>query len=112
VDVFRGQLKHYENTDHEDGDGNITPTPVRNDMEAIHRFTNDNNFLDATQRIKYDTEGVPVFNFGKHKGESVAKVLSKDKQYYNWILNKDFSTQVKNIVKRLVREYEQNNPQA
>lgn len=110
VDVFRGQLIRYADVDHEDGDGKVTPTPVRNDMEAIHRFTNDNDFLDATQRIKYNREGVPVFNFGKHKGESVAQVLAKDKQYYNWILNKDFSTQVKNIVKRLVREYEQNNP--
>ena len=106
IDVFRGQLERYAHVDHEDEDGNITPRPIRNDMEAISRFTHDNRFLDATQRLKYNPDGIPVFNFGKHVGKPVAKTLAEDKQYLNWILNKEFSTQVKQIVKRLVREYE------
>ena len=43
--------------------------------------------------------------FGKYQGKPVAETLYKDRQYYNWILNKEFSSQVKQIVKRLVKEY-------
>ncbi len=108
IAVFEGQLKRYENVDIEDEDGNVQKNPVRNDMQAIHDFTNDLKTLDATQRLKLNTEGVPVFNFGKYMGQPVAEVLSRDKQYYNWMLNKEFSTQVKQIIKKLVKEHEKN----
>ena len=75
-------------------------------MQSIHDFTNDTRFVDATQKMRYDQNGQIVFNFGKYVGQPVAKVLTTDKQYYNWILNKEFSSQVKQIVKKLVREYE------
>ena len=47
-----------------------------------------------------------VFNFGKYNGQPVGEVLSRDKQYYNWILNKEFSSQVKQIVIKELKEYE------
>lgn len=106
VSVFKGQLERYAGQDYVDDDGNRTETPVRNDMQVVHDFTNDNRFVDATQRMKYDVDGEIVFNFGKYVGQPVGKALSKDRQYYNWILNKEFSSQVKQIVKRLVKEYE------
>ena len=106
VEVFKGQLEMYADVDFEDGDGNVHETPVKNDMQAIHEFTNDMRFLDATQRLKYDTNGVAVFNFGKYNGQSVVEVLSKDKPYYTWIMTKEFSTQVKQIIKQLVKEHE------
>ena len=105
VDVFKGQLVRYENVNSVDEDGNIIETPVKNDMQAIHDFTSDLKTIDATQRLKYDQNGVVVFNFGKYQGKPVAKTLYEDRQYYNWILNKEFSYQVKQIVKRLVKEY-------
>lgn len=106
IDVFKGQLEKYRGVDHEDDDGNITPTPVTNDMQVVHDFTNDLRYVDATQKMKYDVDGSIVFSFGKYNGKPVGETLSKDKQYFNWILNKEFSSQVKQIVKRLVREYE------
>ena len=107
VDVFKGQLEKYHQVDHIDDDGNVTPAPVTENMEVLHRFTNDQKFLDATQKLKYNSEGVAVFNFGKYNNQPAAEVLVKDKQYYNWILNKEFSSQVKQIVKKLVKTYEQ-----
>jgi DNA polymerase-3 subunit epsilon len=107
VAVFKGQLERYAGVDYVDDDGNRQDEPVRNNMKVLHEFTNDNRFVDATQKMKYDTNGEIVFNFGKYVGQSVGKSLSQDKQYYNWILNKEFSSQVKQIVKRLVKEYEQ-----
>lgn len=106
INVLKGQLKRYENEDYIDNDGNIIEKPVKNDMVALHDFTNDLNIVDVTQRLKYDSNGVIIFNFGKHIGKPVAETLVKDKQYYNWILNKEFSHQVKKIVKKLVKEYD------
>jgi len=106
IDVFKGQLAKYENVDFEDGNDVVTPAPVKNDMQAIHEFTNDLNFLDATQRMKYDSNGVPVFNFGKYAGQSVVEVLERDKPYYNWIMNKEFTSQVKQIIKQLMQNHE------
>ncbi len=106
VDVFKGQLKKYEGIDYVDEDDNVIKNPVRNDMQMVHEFTNDNRFLDATQRLKVDVDGTPVFAFGKYQGKPVAETLVKDRQYYNWMLNKEFSSQVKQIIKRLVKDYE------
>ena len=105
IDVLKGQLQKYESVDLEDADGNITETPVKNDMDVLHKFTTDDKMIDATMRLKYNHEGVVVFNFGKYQGQHAAKVLTEDKQYYNWMLNKEFSTQVKQLIKKLVKEY-------
>lgn len=104
IDVFRGQLERYEGVDLIDGDGNVIEAPIKNDMQVIHDFTGDLRTIDATQRLKYNQEGVVVFNFGKYVGKPVAETLQKDKNYYNWIMNKEFSSQVKQIVKKLVKE--------
>ena len=109
VDVFKGQLQRYRGVDYFDEDGNKATSPVVNDVQALHDFTNDTRFVDATQKMRYDTDGKVVFNFGKYAGQAVGETLSRDKQYYNWILNKEFSSQVKQLVKKLLKEYEQNN---
>lgn len=106
VDVLKGQIIRYENVDHVDGDGFVTKAPIKNDMGAIHEFTHDNRLIDVTQKLKYDHQGQIVFNFGKYMGQPVAENLSRDKQYYHWILDKEFSTQVKELIKKLVKEYE------
>ncbi|MEM6965471.1 MAG: 3'-5' exonuclease [Bacteroidota bacterium] len=109
VDVLKGQLEMYAEVDFEDGDGNITEKPVKNDMKALHEFTTDDKMIDATMRLKYNHEGVVVFNFGKYQGQPAAKVLTEDRQYYNWMLNKEFSSQVKQLIKKLVKEYRKEN---
>lgn len=106
VDVLKGQIKRYDNVDHIDGDGFVTKAPIKNDMNAIHEFTHDNRLIDVTQRLKRDHNGVIVFNFGKYSGQPVRETLARDKQYYHWILNKEFSSQVKKIVKQLMTEVE------
>ncbi|MEM1214932.1 MAG: 3'-5' exonuclease [Bacteroidota bacterium] len=103
VDVFLGQLKMYEGQTYVDGDGNETPNAIQPDIKALHDFTNDTRFVDATQRMKYGPQGEIVFAFGKYNGQRVADVFKKDKAYYNWILNKEFSSQVKQIAKRIMK---------
>jgi len=106
IDVFKGQLRTYEGKDLLDEDGNIIPAPIKNDMQALHTFTNDLNFLDATQKLRVQPDGKVVFNFGKYLGQSVKEVFAKDKNYYFWIVEKEFSSQVKQIVKEMMKEIE------
>ena len=106
IDVYKGQLDRYKGRDYIDDDGNVLKAPIKNNVQMLHDFTNDNKFLDATQKLKYNPDGVIVFNFGKYVNQPAAEVLSRDRQYYNWILNKEFSSQVKQLVKKLVKEYE------
>lgn len=106
IDVFKGQLKHYEGKNLLDENGNEIPEPIKNDMQVLHDFTNDLKTIDATQRLKYDMNGVIVFNFGKYVGQPVIEILAKDKNYYNWIMEKEFSAQVKQTVKQLMKDYD------
>ncbi len=111
IDVFKGQLQFYEGKNLIDENGNEVVEPIKNDMQILHDFTNDLRMVDATQKLKYDMNGKIVFNFGKYAGQSVVEVLLKDKQYYHWILEKEFSAQVKNTVKTLMKEHEKSKKQ-
>lgn len=102
VEVLKGQIQRYQNVDHIDGDGYTTPSPIKNDIISLSEFTQDKRMVDSTMRFKRNPKGEIVFNFGKYTGQNAVEVLKRDKQYYNWILNKDFSIQVKQIVKGLV----------
>ncbi|MEO1263370.1 MAG: 3'-5' exonuclease [Bacteroidota bacterium] len=106
VDVLIGQLEKYDGQDHIDDDGNVTERPVRNDVQTLHDFTQDIRTIDITNRLKYNAQGEIVFNFGKYSGQSVKKILSEDKNYYFWILNKEFSVQVKNKVREIMKQIE------
>ena len=103
VDILIGQLRRYEGQDLVNDDG-VLKNPVVNDMQSLHDFTNDQRMLDVTQKLKYNKKGEIIFNFGRYLGRPVIQTLKEDKDYYHWILKKEFSVQVKNIVKRLVAE--------
>nr|MBS0037365.1 3'-5' exonuclease [Saprospiraceae bacterium] len=107
AEILKGQLKMYSGKDLKKDDGEVIEEPVKNDVEALHKFTNDYNLIDATRRLKYDHKGRVVFNFGKYAGKEVGPLLAKDKQYLNWILNKDFSYQVKYLVQKLAKAHEE-----
>ncbi|MFT7121225.1 MAG: DNA polymerase-3 subunit epsilon [Neolewinella sp.] len=99
VDVFKGQLKRYEGAEYDDGDGNISH-PFES-IDTVAAFCQDDRYLDATRRLKKGPDGIPQFNFGKYSGQNVAAVFGKDPSYLKWILNKDFSTEVKALVKAI-----------
>ena len=106
LEVFKGQLETYDGVDLLDEDGKLIPAPIKNDMQVLHDFTNDLNFLDATQRMRVQPDGTAIFNFGKYNGHPVKDVLAKDKNYYHWMMDKEFSTQVKQILREMMREIE------
>ena len=102
--VFKGQLNMYEGKDLTDEEGNTIPAPIQNNIESLHQFTNDLNFIDVTQKLKVQQDGVVVFNFGKYAGQPVKEVLLKERNYAFWILEKEFSTQVKQYMRQMIKE--------
>ncbi|NOT37651.1 MAG: 3'-5' exonuclease [Saprospiraceae bacterium] len=107
VEVLGGMLNKYKNHDLTGEDGIVLEKPIQNDVQKLHDFTNDVKVLDATQRLKYNDQGEVVFAFGKYIGQPAGKILFEDRNYYHWIQEKEFSFQVKEIVKKLLKEYEQ-----
>lgn len=80
-EVLKGQLDRY-------------PEELMNDVDFLHDFSYDAQFLDSGRRFMMD-DGVAKFNFGKHKGKTVADVLRQEPQYYDWMMRSDFLNDTK-----------------
>jgi DNA polymerase-3 subunit epsilon len=108
-EVLKGQLRTYEGKDLLDEDGNTVPAPVQNNMQVLHDFTNDLGFLDVTQKLRRQPDGKIIFTFGKYQGQSVHEVFVKERNYYHWMMEREFSTQVKQIIKGILKEVDGKN---
>jgi DNA polymerase-3 subunit epsilon len=115
--VLMGQLDFYTEEHQrslgEDPEGRV----LQNDMDCLADFSKANNNVDFAGRIIWgeakdsngntitDSDGKPVmteyFNFGKHKGKTVADVLRFDSGYYAWILSGDFTYNTKQVLTRI-----------
>ena len=87
-----------------DEEGKTIEAPIQNDMQVLHTFTNDLNFLDVTQKLKVAPDGTVMFNFGKYTGQSVKDIFKKEPSYYHWMLEREFSSQVKQLIKGIMKE--------
>lgn len=63
-------------------------------IESIIKFIGEEEVVDFARRFIMEN-GVEVFNFGKHKGRSVAEVLKAEPQYYDWMMKGDFPMHTK-----------------
>jgi DNA polymerase-3 subunit epsilon len=72
----------------------------RKPME-LSKFTTMHNALDLAARFVKNDKGIAVFNFGKHKGTPVTEVLTKEPQYYAWMMRGDFSQNTKAVLTQL-----------
>ncbi len=96
-EVFLAQLERYDGVEIEDKKGNKI-VPVKNDIKALHEFTNINKNADLAGRIVFNENGVEVFNFGKHMGKPVEQVLKEEPSYYAWMMNGDFPLYTKKVL--------------
>ncbi len=71
---------------------------LKNDVSFLADFSTKSKFADYAGRIIYNDQNVPVFNFGKHKGVPVSKVLTTEPSYYSWMMNGDFTLDTKKIL--------------
>jgi len=66
---------------------------------ALHRFCNpdQDNWVDPDGRLAL-TDGEVTINFGQHKGESLKDVAEMEPDYLKWVIDQDFSSQVRSMV--------------
>ena len=83
-EVLKSQLDRYED--------------LENDVDKLAEYSSFNNSVDFAGRIIIDDKGVEVFNFGKHKGKAVEKVIEIEPSYYSWIMNGDFPLYTKKML--------------
>jgi DNA polymerase III subunit epsilon len=82
-EVLLGQLQRYPD--------------LGTDIESLHNISKGDDFADFSRRIKI-LNGIPCFNFGKYKEQSVASVFEKEPQYYNWMMKGDFAQDTKAVI--------------
>lgn len=103
-EVLKAQLKKYDGAIFEDKHGNVS-TPVVNDVQALHKFTNLSNPVDFAGRLVFDEDGDPCINFGKHKGKKVTDVFDVEPSYYAWMQNGDFPLYTKKVLEEIWNDY-------
>lgn len=67
---------------------------IGNTVESIIKFTGEEQIVDFSRRFIMEN-GVEIFNFGKHKGKPVTRVLKEEPQYYDWMMKGDFALHTK-----------------
>lgn len=95
--VLQAQLDRYQDTTYEDRDGN-TSKPIVNNVEALSRFTNNDQWADLVGHIGYDKQRRETFNFGKHKGRALIDVFREEPSYYAWMMNAQFPLSTKQVI--------------
>lgn len=87
-EVLKAQLDKY-------------PDKLNNDVQFLSSFSKINDNVDFAGRIIYNDKHIPVFNFGKYKGQSVEDVLARDPGYYGWMMQGDFPQNTKQVLTKL-----------
>ncbi|MDX1652392.1 MAG: 3'-5' exonuclease [Brumimicrobium sp.] len=87
-EVLKAQLKKYDE--------------LENNTDFLAEFSamNKNKILDFAGRIAQNEKGEVIYNFGKHKGKTVAEVATEEPGYYGWMLNGKFPRYTKAILKK------------
>ncbi len=99
-EILMSQIERYKETEFVDNEGNVS-TPVKNDMEALYKFSYNHRNVDLVGHIVYNAKEKEAFNFGKYKGKAVEDVFAKDPHYYDWMMNADFPLSTKNVIKEI-----------
>jgi DNA polymerase III subunit epsilon len=79
-EILEAQLTRYEH--------------LGDTIDTVLQFTGEEKYVDFARRFVIENE-IEVFNFGKHKGRSVAEVLKAEPQYYDWMMRGDFPLHTK-----------------
>jgi DNA polymerase III subunit epsilon len=87
IEVLEAQLERYAD--------------IGSDVAALHKFTNTDEYVDYARRIILK-DGHPVFNFGKYKGRKVEDVFNSEPQYYDWMMQADFSLHTKQKISEIL----------
>ncbi|MFT5232948.1 MAG: DNA polymerase-3 subunit epsilon [Candidatus Krumholzibacteriia bacterium] len=89
LEILDAQLAHYDD--------------LPRDVEALHTYCNpdEGKFVDLKRKFIWTEEGEAAFTFGKYQGQSLQLVVAdpRGRGYLEWMLNKDFSEEIKGILR-------------
>jgi DNA polymerase-3 subunit epsilon len=86
-DIIKAQLEHYPD---------LEPK-----VDELHKFSGQTDLVDLAGRIRKDKNGLPIFAFGKFKGQLVVDVFKKEPSYYEWMMRGDFPGDTKRIITKI-----------
>ncbi|MBS1687200.1 MAG: 3'-5' exonuclease [Bacteroidetes bacterium] len=89
IEVLEAQLDRYAD--------------LGTEVKALHDFTNTEQYVDYARRIQLK-DGHPVFNFGKYKGRKVEEIFTIEPQYYDWMMQADFSLHTKQKISEILNK--------
>ena len=76
---------------------------VPDEIDALHRFCNpdEGKYVDRKRKFIWTDQGEAAFTFGKYQGQSLNQVVAdqRGRGYLEWMLGKDFSEEVKGILR-------------
>ena len=86
LDVLEGQLERYSD--------------LARDVDSLSNVCQPQqpNFIDPDGRLKWQ-DGEVVIGFGQKAGIPLRELVLKEANYLRWILNKDFSPEVKQVIR-------------
>lgn len=87
IEILEAQLERYEQ--------------LANDVKGLDAFSMGEGYVDYARRMVMK-DGHPVFNFGKHKGKKVEDIFTAEPQYYDWMMQADFSLHTKQKISEIL----------
>jgi DNA polymerase-3 subunit epsilon len=76
------------------------------DVKSLAELSRAGNHkvLDMAGRIAVNNQNEVIYNFGKHKGKSIANVAKTEPGYYGWMLEADFPLYTKSVLRKAMEE--------
>ena len=95
LEVLEAQLDRY-------------PDDLQTDIQFLAEYSHVGRNIDFAGRFATNDEGVPVFNFGKHRGRPVELVLRQiEPSYYSWMMQGDFPQNTKQVLQGIYLKMKQ-----
>ncbi len=85
IDILKAQLDRYSD--------------IPETVEDLHKYCDQKNplFVDRFGKMIW-CDGEACLNFGPHKSKPLREVVERDSGFLDWMLRKDFSSEVKEII--------------
>jgi DNA polymerase-3 subunit epsilon len=87
AEILFAQLQHYEDL----------PRSVAELESNVH--PRDPSWLDEDGKLVRDGNNV-IITFGKHRGTSLSKIIERDRDYIQWILDGNFHESTKAVIRK------------
>ena len=97
LEVLQAQIQKYDNLD--------------NNIASLAKFSTvgTQQHADFAGRLSFDDNREVCYNFGKHKGKTVAQVLKLEPGYYGWMLEADFPLHTKQVLRKEMERLKASN---